>query len=442
MAIAHSINDADTTNEDKEENYNDDDYHDDDDNVNDMYTTHDANFASRSLYHLKRHWKIIVMGQLLSLCLASAGAAQATLYVDCQLSAPTFTMSTYYLILAIIHSTWLIRKQIHEGQQQRQLAYETHQVMLVDRPQYNFFGLKLQRPTWQYMLMATLDVEANAVTMLAFRYTTLTSVTLLDAVAIPSAMVISKIFLGRQYTWVHSLGVVVCMFGVVLNILQDYGSDSQQLDEETNKLYPHKLWGDILATLGGIMYGLNDTLIEATVRKNASTIEYLAIVGLLGFLLSFVQALILERDAILEFLGRHPTSAPVCSLTKGWALLSVFVGVTVCSYMGGSRFLMVSEAAFFNLSLLTGDFWSLTFSIVVEKIVPRPLFFLALVFVISGVVLYEMAPHPVVEQTRASITAQQQLADIDSEFELQQNQEEDNENEDDDDHDENGMELL
>eukprot|EP00542_Grammatophora_oceanica_P006956 CAMPEP_0194057158 /NCGR_PEP_ID=MMETSP0009_2-20130614/62540_1 /TAXON_ID=210454 /ORGANISM="Grammatophora oceanica, Strain CCMP 410" /LENGTH=46 /DNA_ID= /DNA_START= /DNA_END= /DNA_ORIENTATION= len=46
--------------------------------------------------------------------------------------------------------------------------------------------------------MAFLDAQANALTVLAFKYTTLTSVTLLDALAIPSAMIVSKTFLNRR----------------------------------------------------------------------------------------------------------------------------------------------------------------------------------------------------------------------------------------------------
>jgi solute carrier family 35 protein F1/2 len=234
------------------------------------------------------------------------------------------------------------------------------------------------------------------------------------------------------------------MGGVIMNVLHDYQSDSKTGAETTteNDLYPQKLLGDILATIGGIMYGINDTLIEATLRKNESTAEYLAMVGILAFLLSFVQAMILERDSIMMFFGENPDAIATCSLFKGWALLFIFVGVTVCSYMGGSRFLMISEAAFFNLSLLTGDFWSLAFSVFYQKIVPRPLFFVALTFVLSGVVLYEMAPHPVVDDDKhEGRTIQQRLAEIDSEFELQQGHEESIEFGDDDDED-NDIELL
>ena len=77
------------------------------------------------------------------------------------------------------------------------------------------------------------------------------------------------------------------------------------------------------------------------------------------------------------------------------------------------------EAAFFNLSLLTGDLWSVLFSIVAERIVPQPLFFVALVFVLSGVVLYEMAPSPVMEDRHAQVKAERltQLEEDDNDLE-------------------------
>ena len=145
------------------------------------------------------------------------------------------------------------------------------------------------------------------------------------------------------------------------------------------------------------MYGLNDVLTEATVRRNGGTEEYLAVMGFFAFGVSLVQALALEWQDILEFFGEGDTHSSTCSLAMGWWLLFVFVGVTLMSYKGASVFLMMSEAAFFNLSLLTGDLWSIIFSVVAERIIPQPLFFVALIFVLSGVVLYEMAPSPVLE---------------------------------------------
>jgi len=213
------------------------------------------------------------------------------------------------------------------------------------------------------------------------------------------------------------------MVGVVLNVLQDYESDINNGDDETTTTtatttakeeayyYPHKLRGDLCAITGGILYGLNDVLTEVTVsNETGDTTEYLGMLGLFGFLISFLQSLLLEREDIRKFFSEKSDDGDIdsnddddngatsCSLPVGFLLLFSFVGVTMLSYVGGSRFLVISEAAFFNLSLLTGDLWSVVFSVVAERIVPQPLFFAALAAVLSGVVLYEMAPSPALEK--------------------------------------------
>lgn len=160
---------------------------------------------------------------------------------------------------------------------------------------------------------------------------------------------------------------------------------------------------------------MNDVLTEATVRHNGGTTEYLGMMGIFAFTISLIQALLLEWQDILEFFGESDKHSSTCSLGKGWFLFFVFAVVTLMSYKGASMFLMMSEAAFFNLSLLTGDLWSIVFSVVAEKIIPRPLFFVALVFVMSGVVIYEMAPSPVLEDEKG---LHEQLAQIHSDFDL------------------------
>jgi drug/metabolite transporter (DMT)-like permease len=238
-----------------------------------------------------------------------------------------------------------------------------------------------------------LDVQADYCTVLAFRYTRLTSVTLFDALAIPSSMIISKCVFTRHYTWVHLMGAVICMSGVVVNVLQDYESDQTSVSQES----PHKLRGDVLAITGGVLYGLNDVIAEASDHRMADTVEYLGMIGFFASLISIAQALALERQDILEFFGRNPDESSTCSLWMGWAMFFTFVDVSVLNYMGASRFLLVSEAAFFNLSLLTGDMWSVLFSVVAERIVP-PSLFLSHRSWFRRVALYERAPSPVMEK--------------------------------------------
>jgi solute carrier family 35 protein F1/2 len=378
--------------------------------------TNRTDWKSRAVFHLQHHWKIIVLGQLLSLLLASGGAAQATLHLDCDLSAPTFTMALIYFVLSFnLVWIWLrqrrrmtgsmleteekdgiTRERVHQQENNNHNdedvgEQESNPWDPLPATNFTLFGvIKLHRPAWHYFFIAFLDIEANVITMLAFKYTTLTSVSLFDALAIPSSMILSRCFFGRQYTWVHIFGVATSMTGVVINVLQDYESGQTE-----DKVYPHKTRGDILAITAGVLWGLSNTLIEVMVRHNGNTTEYLGVMGFFGFCIALVQSLVFEFGDILEFFGRDPDQSSTCSLTMGWWLYFVFVGVTLASYMGASQFLIISEAAYFSLSLLTGDLWSVVFSIVAEHIVPQPLFFLALIFVLSGVVLYEMAPSPV-----------------------------------------------
>jgi drug/metabolite transporter (DMT)-like permease len=351
--------------------------------------------------HLRKHWKILALGQLVSLTLASAGAAQATLKLDCHLNAPLFTVSIYYFFLS-----WHVLILIGRHRPVRHLPVETEETpdnitatsnsedeIDVSLPTHSFFfGLfPMHKPMWQYFVIALIDVEANAITAFSFRYTTLTSVTLFDNLAIPTAMVLSRCFFSRQYTWIHLSGVAICMVGVFLNMVQDY-DDDQDVEEQAE--YPHKLRGDMLAITGGILYGINNVMVEVTIRDSGDTTEYLGTMGFFAFLIAIVQALALERQDILDFLGRGDHADDACHSERWW-LLSAYVGCTVLSYVGGSRFFQISEATFFGLSLLTGDLWSVIFSIFAEHIIPHSLFFVALVFVLSGMLIYEMAPSPV-----------------------------------------------
>eukprot|EP00529_Nitzschia_sp_RCC80_P012578 CAMPEP_0113509478 /NCGR_PEP_ID=MMETSP0014_2-20120614/37602_1 /TAXON_ID=2857 /ORGANISM="Nitzschia sp." /LENGTH=572 /DNA_ID=CAMNT_0000405321 /DNA_START=79 /DNA_END=1797 /DNA_ORIENTATION=- /assembly_acc=CAM_ASM_000159 len=482
-------------------------------------TTRGLLSSSSINYHhfLHQNWKILVLGQVVSFCYASGGAMQATLFLDCGLSAPTFSVALIYLGISFNliyhvmmgttsqdqqplyssppslkemnesvtvnnHSNGINRQKPRGGGRQRQNqptldglyrdnergsnsrgkceddsdddddfgsgdalpstlsetngSDDDHNPVIstgfvaaatddennkdedeleeVDAsipapfPSYSFFFgyVRLSRPVWWYFVLAFFDVQANAITLLAYRYTTITSITLFDALAIPSAMVISRWWLQRKYRPMHYVGVVICMVGVVVNVLQDYESDvaDGSTDDDGNnnnnnntlseEAYPHKLWGDICAIIGGLLYGLNDTLTEITVQNNAGTSEYLGMMGFFAFWISIIQAFILEWDDILELFGEDTKFSSTCSLQKGWTVLLSFVILMILTDMAASRFLLISEAAFFNLSVLTGDLWSVVFSVFAEKIVPGPNFFVALVLVLSGVVVYEMVPSP------------------------------------------------
>lgn len=85
--------------------------------------------------------------------------------------------------------------------------------------------------------------------------------------------------------------------------------------------------------------------------------------------------------------------------------LLVFVVVNYFSYVGVSRFLIVSEAALLNLSTLTGDLYAVLFSIFGEHIIPQPLFFVAMIVIVAGVLIYESGPSPIAPKIEADETS-------------------------------------
>jgi solute carrier family 35 protein F1/2 len=396
---------------------------------------------------------------VLSFSLSVTGAAQSSLYFDCDLSAPTFTVGFFYfaLIFCLVPVYRMGKNQLHgvyKGTRHQVIStlddddeeeddfvgpanFSLPEQKTVPRatgetpsmgsdsiapaPQYTFLGLiPLHNPAWRYFPMALLDVYANYFTVMAFSYTTMTSVTLFDALAIPTAMVVSMVFLSRRYTRLHLLGVGACSVGILVNVLQDYEhdivggsdvdrSDGVEHDDVSNGVsgpyYPNKLRGDLMAMLGGILFGINNTVGEVAVRSDGGPNEYLGMLGVYATCICLVQSLLFERDEIAEFFNKSGDKSATCSESTAWFLLFAYFASAVLCYLGASRFLQVSEACFFNLSLLTGDLWSVMFSVVAQRIVPQPLFFVALTFILSGVVMYEMAPSPVERDQHPGVAA-------------------------------------
>ena len=197
---------------------------------------------------------------------------------------------------------------------------------------YSLFGLApLRLPLRTYAAIAVIDVYANYTTILAFKFTTITSVSLFDALAIPSAIVLSRFCFGRRYTKTHLLGVAVCGVGILLNVLQDYREDKHlegtsvedesAQEQRVEENYPYKMRGDILAITGGLLFGISNTLQEVAVR-DASPTEYLACMALFASVISGIQVLLLEREAIAAFFGQ--SAIDTCSEGQGLSLLVVF----------------------------------------------------------------------------------------------------------------------
>ena len=285
--------------------------------------------------------------------------------------------------------------------------------VFVPTAQYSLFGLSLHIPPWEYIIIAILVVEGNYFTYLAFGYTTFSSITLYDSLSIPTAMIASRYLLLRRYRKPHLTGTLICMIGVLLNIFVDYEEDKKLSTDASSgvnmdpasktilKEYPDKALGDLLAIIGGLIYGLTTVLTEMAIKEHGNTTnEYIGVMGFFAFLISGIQATILERDEIRKFFVLNNDFSPtknVCSNVESIFELIGFFIFMYLTYVGISYFLLTSEATLLNLSLLTADIWAVIFTVVAQKIVPALLFWVSLVLVLSGVFVYEMAPSPLTD---------------------------------------------
>lgn len=285
--------------------------------------------------------------------------------------------------------------------------------------------IPLQGSPWIYFGATFLSFYGIYLNLLSIRYTTITSTSLFDAVSIPTTILLSKFFLGRRYRQHHILGALLCLTGVILNVGYDFATDHHIFEavtdtsidaadsvqmktvisnitgsegdyEDGSKEYPNKVVGDLMACMGGILFGANDVVAEFSVRRFGGTTEYLGMIGFFGTLLSGIQAVISERDTVAAFFQGN--TAGGCSNTiTTWLLIAYVIG-QFSRKAGLALFLTVSDAALLQLSLLTSDLYTLMFSVIYLHILPLPLQWVAMVCVIAGIVVYEVGPKSTLEQ--------------------------------------------
>ena len=241
-----------------------------------------------------------------------------------------------------------------------------------------------------WLLIAVFDVEGNYLIVKAFQHTSMTSVMLLDCFAIPCVLLLSKFALGARFTWVHLVGAGACVVGAALCIGSDvlprpWGAGAGAIHLAPT---PHPLVGDALCLAGAALYAASNVMQEHLVRDLPTPGAFLGRLGVAGFCVSVVQAVVLERRQIAE------AWTTLASDPSANMYLALFVATMVALYVLTAEFMVRSDATFYNLSLLASDAWAILFSAVVVHALPPPLYFLALVAMVAGVITYHSRPSP------------------------------------------------
>ncbi|GKZ17365.1 hypothetical protein AbraIFM66951_010739 [Aspergillus brasiliensis] len=240
------------------------------------------------------------------------------------------------------------------------------------------YGLKgwtrmvLQRG-WKYIFLAFCDVEGNYFIVLAYRYTTMLSAQLINFWAIAVVVVVSFTILRVRYHTTQVLGILICIGGMGFLIASDRITGTDDGDYSRGDL----IKGDLFALLGATFYGLANTGEEFFV-STAPVYEVLGQMAMYGMVINGIQAGILDRDSFQNATWNSQVGI-------------YLLGYTLCLasfYCMVPLLFRLSSAAFFNISMLTMNFWGVLIGVGVFHYTIHWMYPIAFALIILGQLIY------------------------------------------------------
>lgn len=249
------------------------------------------------------------------------------------------------------------------------------------------FPIKL--PVYLYGVLAILDVEANFLAVLAYQYTDITSVLLLNSLTIPWVVILSFFLLKKRYSLKQMGAVVLCLCGLGLVIASD-SLRGRWNDVEAE--YPKAWIGDIICVGSSLMYAMQNVLQEYMLKRLgssafASNTEYLGMLGLCGFIVSNVQWIVMERTVLFE-MGSNLWTSEVIGYFIGFSFTMLVLYILL------AWFIEKYDASVFNMSVLTSGVYGLVIELAQNKTSVRTtsdwMYILAYALIVCGVLCYSM----------------------------------------------------
>ena len=298
----------------------------------------------------------IALGQVLSLCLAIAIIVNERL----QRPIPTFQSVSVYLLLALVY----LPLTIVEVRRTRDLSF------LKEKTQMKVWKLAFSIPNWALFATAgVLDLEANALAVASFQYTSLLNILMTNCLTLPMVIGLSIVFLRRRYSLYQVASVTVSLMGLVL-FLSSRGEESEA-----------SLYGILIASISSFLYACSNLCQEYLAVKYGDK-KYLGVVGAVGLVVGLAQAFALEYESLISIVWS----------AKDWLFL-LYAVILTGFYVLVPLMLMISSAAMFNMSLLTSNFFCILASLVLGSSTEEftTIYFVSFGITILGLVLYNIA---------------------------------------------------
>ncbi|KAI5834807.1 DUF914-domain-containing protein [Schizophyllum commune Tattone D] len=237
------------------------------------------------------------------------------------------------------------------------------------------YGIKgyakmLLKDGWKYLILAACDVEGNFLVVKAYQYTNLLSCMMLAAWSTPVCMFFTWVYLRTRYHWTQMLGVCVAIGGLGMLVASDVITDKDWQAADKGK-------GDAFIIAGATLYGFTNATEEFLVRRRP-LYEVVGALGLFGFIICGAQAGGLEHQGMLEATWNGATVGLIIAYTS-----AMFILYTVAPLL-----YRAASSTYYNISLLTADFYGLLFGLFLYHYTPYWLYFIAFITVILGLVVY------------------------------------------------------
>lgn len=300
-----------------------------------------------SFLRTRQFYIVLLLSQALALAITGTNTLSSLLANE-GTSIPAFQTLFNYILLTLIYTSYTLYK-------------------------YGFKGWckLIWKDGWRYFILAFCDVEGNYFTVLAYRYTTILSAQLINFWAIAVVVVISLIFLKVRYHLAQYAGILICCGGLGILVASDHitGSNGGQALDAVK--------GDLFALLGASLYGFTNVFEEFLVSKRP-LYEVLGQLSFWAIPINGVQAAIFDRAS---FRSATWNSAVGGYLTGYTLILTVF-------YSGAPIVFRMASAAFFNIGLLTGNFWGVVVGVKVFHLTIHWMYPVAFVLIMIGHLVY------------------------------------------------------
>lgn len=295
----------------------------------------------------REFWIVLALSQTITLCQTGTNTFTSLLASE-GTSIPAFQTFFNYVLLNVVYTSYTIYRYGWKG---------WSKIILKDG--------------WRYIILAFFDVEGNYFVVLGYRYTTILSAELISFWTIVVVVIISFFALKVRYHVAQYAGILVCCAGFGVLIASDHitGSNGGTAVNEVK--------GDLFVLLSATLYGVSNVLEEFIVSKRPMY-EVIGQLAFWGMIINGVQAGIFDRSAFKTATWNGEVGGYLAGYTL---LLFVFYSLAPIVFR-------MASAAFFNIGLLTGNFWAVIVGLHLFHLHIHWMYPIAFVLIIGGHFVY------------------------------------------------------